>query len=450
MTERRRAVGIVRVSHVGARAGDSFTSPDVQRERIVAECEREDLELVEVFDELDVSGGKALDKRPGLRRAVEMIEAGQAQVIVAAYFDRLVRSLATQAEVLARVDAAGGKVRAVDAGDVGERTSGEWLNATMRGMFAEYQRRQGGERTRDADLDAIRRGVAPWPIPPTGYVCPREADGQRRAPVRHRRDDRPGAACGVRAPGHSVAHTGSTKSAADALVPQGSRQPSLEPRVRRRAAMGRAPEPERVAGAGPDRPVRALPGEAPRAARPADTLGSARLGVLRCASCDGRMTVNGVSDTAANYRCPTIGCADRVSIVAKLIEDHVVIAARAALLDIQGRASMIEQRGMAEQALEHAQADLDAAVRVLAVVGDEQSAMDRLTELRQARDAARDTLSRFDRSGAVATIDVLADWDSLQLPERRALIRAAIRRVTVSPGRGLTRVRVDLATSGAV
>jgi len=81
--KQRRAVGIVRVSQVNGREDDSFVSPTEQRERIVAACERDGLRLLDVADELDVSGGTPIDERTGLRRAVEAIESGGAEVIVA-------------------------------------------------------------------------------------------------------------------------------------------------------------------------------------------------------------------------------------------------------------------------------------------------------------------------------------------------------------------------------
>ena len=76
----RRAIGIIRVSQTAGRAGESFTSPRTQRERIEAECEREGLQLVEVLEELDISGGKSLAERPGLSAAVAIVEAGRAEV----------------------------------------------------------------------------------------------------------------------------------------------------------------------------------------------------------------------------------------------------------------------------------------------------------------------------------------------------------------------------------
>ena len=54
-------------------------------------CKREGLQLLDVLSEMDVSRGAPLERRPGLRQAVEMVEAGRAEVIVCADFDRLVR-----------------------------------------------------------------------------------------------------------------------------------------------------------------------------------------------------------------------------------------------------------------------------------------------------------------------------------------------------------------------
>ncbi len=65
---RRRAIGIVRVSRVSGREGESFASPDEQRQRIEAECERDGLDLLDVIPEMDVSGGTPLEKREGRGR----------------------------------------------------------------------------------------------------------------------------------------------------------------------------------------------------------------------------------------------------------------------------------------------------------------------------------------------------------------------------------------------
>ncbi|MDX6680050.1 MAG: Resolvase, terminal domain [Solirubrobacteraceae bacterium] len=60
-------------------------------------------------------------RQPGLSRAVAAVEAGAADVIVAAYFDRLVRSVRVREELATRSESAGGQVLAVDVGRITNR-----------------------------------------------------------------------------------------------------------------------------------------------------------------------------------------------------------------------------------------------------------------------------------------------------------------------------------------
>ena len=63
-----KAIGYVRVSRVSKRSGDSFLSPELQRQSIERVCQREGLELVDVLEELDKSGGDRAG-RCGTRRS---------------------------------------------------------------------------------------------------------------------------------------------------------------------------------------------------------------------------------------------------------------------------------------------------------------------------------------------------------------------------------------------
>src|SRR5262249_49365182 len=168
----RRAVGVVRVS----RLGDDPVSPSEQAERIQQACARDGLALVATLDETNVSGGAALERRHGLRQAVERVEAGQADVVVVAYFDRLVRSLAVQREVVERIEQAGGAIVAVDVGEVRADTASRWLSSTMLGMVAEYHRRVTAERTREAQVRAIAEGRPTFAQIPPGLR--RRKDGR--------------------------------------------------------------------------------------------------------------------------------------------------------------------------------------------------------------------------------------------------------------------------------
>lgn len=176
----KRAIGIIRVSQVHGRQGESFASPDEQRERIRAACERDGLRLIQTYDEMDVSGGATLAKRPGLSQAVSAIEAGEAEVVAAAYFDRLFRSLATQAEVVERVEQAGGKVLAVDVGEITNGSAGQWLSGTMLGAVSEYYRRSAKDRGNQTADSAMVRGVANRV--PLGYMRNADSNGVKTIP----------------------------------------------------------------------------------------------------------------------------------------------------------------------------------------------------------------------------------------------------------------------------
>jgi site-specific DNA recombinase len=446
-TVERRAIGIVRVSQVDGRGGDSFASPAEQRDRIEAACERDGLRLLDVIPELDVSGGTPLDQREGLRGAVETVERGEADVIVAAYFDRLVRSLRVQDELVSRVEAAGGQVLAVDVGRVTNGSAGQWLSGTMLGAVSEYQRRTSAERSAEAQARAVERGVLPFPNVPPGYAkgddgrlvpdpdtAPvvadafrRRADGATVAEVRAFLAEH-----GIQRSYHgTVALLGSRVVLGEIhfgdLVNPSAHLPVVDAetwnRVQRvRVPRGRKPKSERLL---------------------------ARLGVLRCATCGGRMVVGTQTQNGRSYpfyRCGSVreDCPRRVTVSAELVERIVIDAVRVALSDAEGRASAESSAREAERALERAQDDLDAAIRVLADFGDEAATRDRLGELRAARDAAQDRLDQLGGRRAAVTVSAAADWDRLSLDARRALIRAVIARVTVAPGRGVDRVGVEL------
>jgi site-specific DNA recombinase len=168
-TTTRKAIGIVRVSHTDEVDEDQVASLDEQEERIREAAKREKLDLIDVFRERNVSGGTPLEKRDGLRRAVEAVEAGKAKVVIAAYFDRLVRSLNVQRELVDRVEAKGGEVIAVDIGAVTNGSATKKLTSTFLGAVAEYHRDATAERSREGVVAAIRDGKVPWPDVMPGY-----------------------------------------------------------------------------------------------------------------------------------------------------------------------------------------------------------------------------------------------------------------------------------------
>jgi hypothetical protein len=154
-------------------------------------------------------------------------------------------------------------------------------------------------------------------------------------------------------------------------------------------------------------------------------------------------TVQG-GKTYAFYRCPPVGdCPQRVTISADVAEKAVVGAVQEILADVRGSANFASGVEQAERELAARQDELDAAIRTLAPVSDERAAQGRLAELRQARDEAQERLADLAEAAPPAVTVSAGDWSILTLEERRALIRAAVERADVAPGRDADRVTVQ-------
>jgi site-specific DNA recombinase len=439
----RKAVGIVRVSSVGGREGESFISPTEQRERIEAACEREGFELTAVHQELDVSGGTPLERRRGLREAVEAVESGAAAVVVAAYFDRLVRSLRVQEELVSRVERAGGSILAVDVGAVSHDTATRWVQSTMLGMVAEYQRRVAKERSGEAQARAVARGVCPFPRTPPGYR--RGEDGvlvvSEEAPVVAEAFARRAEGATIRQVRAFLAGHGIERSYRGTQSLLTSRLVLGEIHFGRLVNLTAHPP---IVDRGVWQAAQRVRVSRGRRAKSERLL--ARLGVLRCGTCGARMVVGSGTKKgvrSSHYRCPPTGdCPQRMAISAQIAERVVSDAVREFLADAEGRASAEDDAREAEETAERAQQALDAAIRTFAGLEDEQSAVDRLTELRRERDIAREEAHRLGSLRSVHVIRVRDDWGRLTMEEQRSLIAAAIECAVVGPGRGPERIAV--------
>src|SRR5262249_48800280 len=65
---------------------------EAKREECNRHMARKGYSLVEVTQDLGISGAKGIEQRPGLQRAVQLCETGEADVIVVYAQDRLSRS----------------------------------------------------------------------------------------------------------------------------------------------------------------------------------------------------------------------------------------------------------------------------------------------------------------------------------------------------------------------
>ena len=444
-TGRRRAVGIIRVSHVGDRKGDSFISPTEQRQQIERHCAMHKIDLVEVYEELDVSGGTPLHKRPGLRQAVALIESGEAEVIVAAYFDRLVRDLSVQREMLARVEDAGGAILAIDAGEISARTASRWLSSTMLGMVAEYHRRITAEKVAAAREDAVERGVVPWAqiIPgyrrgPNGVLVVEETEAPHVAEAFRLRAN--GASLqdvrtylaqnGIKRSYHATKTLLSSRVVLGEIVFGDLRNTEAHPAIVDRLTWQRCQD-MRI----------------PRGRRPASLRLLARLALLRCGTCGSAMSAATVKTHGRPfpvYRCGSSADCDRgAAISCDLLERAVVERVKTMLAHESESASPEANVADAEAELARREADLDVAIAAFDGL-DVASARQRLLAMQADVTAAAARLERLRATTTSAThVNASRDWDVLTVDEQRALIVATIARITVWPGRGPERFRIE-------
>jgi len=449
--EHPRIVGIVRVSQ----HRDGAVSPEEQRERILAEARRLDGRVVAIHDELDVSGGTPLERRKGMRQAVELVEDRQADIVVAAYFDRLFRSLSVQAEVVERVEAAGGQVLALDAGVITNGAPAQWITGTMLGVVSEYYRRSVKQRAGEAQRIAVAAGKLPFPKLPPGIV--RNPDGTGRP------TDDPELARTVREAFELRAGTATLADVRAFLAGRGVDISYRSVSTMMLSALyigeirfGRLYNPEALdALVDPDvwRRVQARHRSRGRTS-PSERI-LARLGVLRCASCRAGLVVNyrkaggRKGPLFPTYRCSSQDCGRRVSIGAERVETFVISAVKDRVREVQGHASAEAQALEAQARADVAQVRVDRLVRAFAAAGldGEASAVAELEQAREDRDELRDVADRLMRSASALTVSV-DDWDDLSLSARRDIIVDAVDVALVSPGNGSVEDRVKVRFVG--
>jgi DNA invertase Pin-like site-specific DNA recombinase len=146
-------VGYVRVS-TDEQAGSALGLAS-QRSAIRAECARRGWALTAIHE--DALSGRTLN-RPGMTSALAAVESGEASVIVVAKLDRLSRSLADFASLMARAQAGRWNLVALDLGIDLTTAAGEFM-ANVMASAAQWEHRIIGQRTRDALAVKKAQGV---------------------------------------------------------------------------------------------------------------------------------------------------------------------------------------------------------------------------------------------------------------------------------------------------
>lgn len=172
-------VGYVRVST--EEQADSGAGLAAQRSAIAAEVTRRGWQLVEIHQDAAASG-KSLSGRPGLQAALAAVEGGEADALVVAKLDRLSRSLLDFSAVMERSRRRGWALVALDLGVDTTTPSGEMM-ANVLAVFAQFERRLIGQRTKDALAQKRAAGVRLGRPPTVGDATVARILGLRRSGV---------------------------------------------------------------------------------------------------------------------------------------------------------------------------------------------------------------------------------------------------------------------------
>lgn len=436
-----KALGYVRVSRVGGRQGDSFLSPELQRESIERVCQREALELVEIVEELDRSGGDA--SRPLWNRCIDRIERGEARTLVVWNLSRFARSIVDAKRALDRIEGAGGRLLSEEGA--------EGISRDILLLMAEHERLRHADAFRRADASAAERGIHVASRVPVGYLL--DAKTRRLVPD-------PEMAPVVRGLFERRAKGWGWRRLAQWLVEQGG-SPRTGPRavawiVQNRAYRGeargggvtnRAAHPPLVDALLFDR-ANAVSGRAPSHD---GSLSSQLLllGLVCCAGCGRGMstsrsstTVGGVRQAVACYGCQNVHCGARASVRGSDLDPFVVrsLFAVLRLVGTTGFRAPGADPGEVEEArraLEAAEYDRKLLVenRELRRLLTAEEYNAELVALGDAVSEARLAADLAEQESPGAPEDVTRLWKTWTDETRREFLREIVERVDVESAR---------------
>jgi DNA invertase Pin-like site-specific DNA recombinase len=452
MTHKPRTLdGYVRVSRVGGREGDSFLSPQLQRDRIEAAARNAGAEIVEWHEDLDQSGGNA--ERPGFVRALARVEAGDTEGIVVAKLDRFARSVLDAQKALRRIEQAGGTFISAEDGFDSSTPMGRFAQ-TMLFAMAELELERVREGWTSARTVAARRGVHMAKAPtgydhePDGRLIP-NADaptiaeafqlrgrGANLSEVARLLDER-----GVR-PGARKARGHWSSSSANAVLSN-------------RVYLGEI-SASGVVNPDAHEPIVTLAEyEAAQKARGHSVVRSAGspsllAGILRCESCRHALKPKTLSGKDSKvYRCPRTHssgtCPAPATIYASVAEPYI----EALLLDESADRSyrpeqLTSEIEQAERDVDQARAELHAFASDQGIIAIGREAYITGLEARQARldeaEARRRDLYAENASALPSTAQLRELWPSFTTAEKRLVLGSVFDAIIVRP---LGRVPVE-------
>jgi site-specific DNA recombinase len=432
-----RLAAYTRVSRVGGRDGDSFISPDVQRQQIERYCELYGHDIAGWWQDLDESGGKMA--RPDFEAMMVDVERGCAEGVIVSKLDRFARTVPGAYEAIQRLTAHGAQLVSVTEQLDTSNPNGKFARTIFFAM-AELERDRITESWAQAREHAVARGVHISTRTPTGYdktvngILEPNADS---AAVQE--------AFRLRAAGASnreIAEMLNRRGVVGAHGSAGWAPAAVQRLLKNRVYLGEARSGQFVNPAA-HAPLVSLAeyqaAAAHRGLRPARSDDGMLLsGLVRCAGCRYRMAgTKGTRDGKPNptYRCKrrhAAGlCLDSAAISAPLIERYIIERFEEAIepggMVFEAHTSTDDLRA-AEERAQAAEAELTAFMESEAVSAGLAAFNAALQTRIAARDAANTDLAAA-RAKAAPAFDPISGadvWLGADTAERRLILSAAI------------------------
>jgi DNA invertase Pin-like site-specific DNA recombinase len=453
-----RAVLYLRQSVDG---GDDSISIELQETACREHCQRLGYEVVAVHSDPGTSGRTW--KRSGVVATLALVEAGDADVVVLWKWSRLSRRRLDWAVAVDRVESIGGRIESATEPVDASTSTGRFT----RGMLAElaaFESDRIGDVWREVHQRRIRNGLAHSGKPRWGYVYDRDAKmhvpDPDTAPLVTDTYRRYVAGESIYSLVRWLNNAGSTTSTGqpwsdrtlrrgldsgfaagfityDGVTHPGAHQPLITPRV---WAAYQAARRERAGHARTERSQYLLSG------------------MVRCGLCGGAMQAGQFGNgRTSKYRCrrgKETGIHDGGYITASFVEGSVRTWLETVAADIDdatvtaaaAHASRARRRSDAARLAREVTAldrqlveltkQLTAGVVPAAVYAATRDDLMTARDAAAARQLLEEDRARMDpvRPGRAAAA-LLAQWDTLPVENRRALLRRLIARVVVTPGR---------------
>jgi site-specific DNA recombinase len=453
------ADGYIRVSRRGGREGDSFISPDVQRERIAKWAQANDVEIVQWWEEIDQSGARL--ERPMFQEALARCERGETGGIVVAKLDRFARSAVDALDSIRRLNAVDARLVSVEDGFDGSTPMGRFAIGIL-AMIAELELERIKENWATAITRAVDRGIHISSRPPTGYA---RDENKRLVAVEP-------AASAVKEVFRRRALGASWAGLADYLEERGVETPrgnahwsktGVSGLVKNPAYLGQARGGSVVNDDAHEALVTRAEFDAAQSVtksllktRDGSLAEKAMLGGLtRCFGCGHTLKITGNTDrrTAERYpiyyctgRYSSGPCPSRASVRSSLLDAYVEEQVLEALQQEDG---LLAQAVDASHALEEAtraladaEHELDLFVKnpkLLTTIG-ETLFVEGVEARQHVIDEARDTVVQLRTQSTLADElgdgDLLRAWPTLTIQQKRRLLHGLLDRVVVSRARG--------------